>query len=706
MFHRIFSQMPASKSRRICRFVAFLVFLLCASGVASAASKLTVAPAAATVPLGGTLQLKAEIDEVASTKILWKITPQAGVPSTGLGSVTSAGLYTAPSSLPPRQSLAIQATSQAYPNLRATVTIDVVNPKPTVTRSTPAPLPVGYSLLTITGTNFVSGATINFGGVPLVTDFISSTQLAAIVHAPSSGTYVASVTNPAPGGGTSRGLALATGSANLPSYSGAVRFLEQCTFGPTPALIAQVQQLGYEQFLGQQFQLHSSVWLRYPDGDQNASVPPQFYSNALNNSDQVRQRVALALSEIFVTSGVQLTDPDAVQQWQNLLLNDAFANYSKLLGDVTLSPSMGNYLDMVNNAKADPVAGTSPDENYAREVMQLFSIGLYKLHQDGSLALDSTGAPIPTYNQDVIEGFSAAFTGWTYAPANPRESWWGNPPNYASPMVPMEAYHDTNPKLLLDNVTSPAGQSAPQDLIAALASISNHPNVAPFFSKQLIQHLVTSNPSPAYIARVAAVFENNGKYVRGDLASVVQAILLDPEARAGDDNPAIATGGHLREPALFMTGTLRALRGIGSPKDSTIEQWGAEMGQDITNSPDVFNYFPIGYQVPATGQTAPEMGIFNPATAIVRANWVANLVFGSGKVGQAASYSLADWTSIAKEDLLVDKLDLFFLHGQMSAGLRAAVFHAMNVYPPQQSLQRVQQALYVVLTSPEYQVEQ
>jgi uncharacterized protein (DUF1800 family) len=667
--------------------------------------KLTISPANVIVALGDTASFKAELNGVATTKVTWSILPENGI-SSGLGDVDTKGNFSAPLQFPKVTKVLVQANSIADPKLRAIADVTLINAPPFIHYGNPSPLPIGYSLLYLTGTGFLPDARITFNGQEIPTDFISTTQVAAVVNVPSEGSYPIHITNPAPGGMASKDVVFKTAPSWAPSYTGAVRFLEQSTFGPTPALIQHVQQVGYGNFLNEQFNSNVTRWSTSPAGDSKAAVPPQFYTAAINNADQLRQRVALALSEIFVTSGVKLTNSYAVAAWQNMLLADAFTTYPKLLKDVTLSPSMGNYLDMAGNAKADPVAGTSPDENYAREILQLFSIGLNELNDDGTLALDANGNPIPTYTQATVENFAAAFTGWTYPP-EPwiTDSWW-NPEHYGSPMVAFQEYHDTNPKTLLNGYELPAGQTAAADLDHALLNITSHHNVGPFFCTQLIQHLVTSNPSPAYVKRVAAVFNNDGNGVRGNLAAVVRAILLDPEARAGDNAPAAADYGHMREPALFLAGTMRAFNGFANPISNYTWDQGASMGEDITNSPDVFNYFPITYQVASTGQVAPEMGIFYTATALGRADWVASLTFGIGKFGYDNTYSLADWTSIPNDSLLLDKMNLFFLHGQMSASLRQAIFTAMSAYPANQRTQKIEQALYVLLTSPEYQVEQ
>ena len=688
------------------RAIAFVLVLLGLSRatVARAADKLTVVPAIANLPLGQTLALTANLNGAATTAVKWKVVP-GGSSTVGLGAVSTSGVFTAPYSMPTSgAAIGVEAVSTANASLHATATLTLTMPVPVIASASPQTLPIGISLLTIQGSGFLPTSAILLNGKVLSTDFTSTGALSVVVNIPVAGIETIKVlTNP--GGLVSNIFKLKTAPVTTPSYSAAVRFLEQSTFGPTPALVEHVQQVGFQGFLTEQFALKDTVWKQYTTGTTKNPLPPQFYSYAVNNQDQLRQRVALALSEMIVTSGVKLSAQGEVIAWQNLLLADALGKYRRLLNDVTLSPSMGDYLDMANNAKADPVAGTSPDENYAREVMQLFSIGLNKLNLDGSLQLDGSGNPIPNYNQDQIEGLSAAFTGWTYAPknGNPLEFW--APLNPGAPMVPVESYHDTNPKQLLDGVTLPAGQTAEADLKAALDVLANDPSVGPFVCKQLIQHLVTSNPSPAYISRVATVFNKDGHGNRGNLAAVVTAILLDAEARAGDNAPAAAGAGHQREPALLLAATMRALGGIVSPTDTQMWYWGSDMGQDITNSPDVFDYFPIGYQIPSTGQAGPEFGIYSSSSAISRANWVAYLVFGNGRMG-ANLYSLSSWTSIPTDALLLDKLNLFFLHGQMSAGLRAAVKAAMSGYASNQRAERTAQALYTVLISPEYQVEQ
>ena len=518
------------------------------------------------------------------------------------------------------------------------------------------------------------------------------------------------------------------------SAADAARLLEQATFGPTPSEVSRVAKLGLDAYLTEQtgkpatgysgfsFVPHvAASSCKYdpaaPTGTASLcardnytlfQVQRQFFENALTGSDQLRQRVAFALSQIFVVSGTEIYEAYGMAAYQNMLQNDAFGNFRQLLEDVTLSPVMGRYLDMANNNKPDPVRGTTPNENYAREVMQLFSIGVYKLNPDGTLLLDANKQPQPTYNQDVIEGLASVFTGWTDPPRPTANSAWVNPINYEGSMVSFPSHHDPGTKLLLDGLIIPAGQTPEADLKLALDTIFNHPNVGPFIATRLIQHLVTSNPSAPYAARVAAVFADNGHGVRGDLAAVVRAILADPEARG--DAPAGPAVAHLREPVLFMTTLMRAL---GASSDGVFlrGQVGA-MGQPLFTPPTVFNFYPPSYTLPGKSTVAPEFFIQDAATALARANFVNTLVFGgtvapdptvTGSTG--TSLDLSALASAASAGALVDQLNGQLLHGSLSSAARDAIVTAVNAVAPGDGLGRAKAAAYLLATSAQFQVE-
>ncbi|HVM46787.1 MAG TPA: DUF1800 family protein, partial [Candidatus Acidoferrum sp.] len=367
--------------------------------------------------------------------------------------------------------------------------------------------------------------------------------------------------------------------------SAASRFLIQATFGPSPSDVASVQSIGYTNWLLNQFSLPATHHLPLILSNQSPDPTLPYPGNTVFNDwwqisctapDQLRQRIAFALSEIMVVSdvGVLQDNGRALTSYYDTLLDNAFGNFRTLLEAVTLAPAMGLYLDMQGNAKGSLITGAHADENFAREVQQLFSVGLNHLWPDGSLVMDSTGNLVPTYDQNVIMGFAAVFTGWNYYQpnqANGRLPTKFNPsPNYTNPMVLVPTYHDLNTKLLLDNVVLPqawGSQADPsstnfdaycsQDLELALNSIFNHQNVGPFICRQLIQRLVTSNPSPGYLYRVVQAFNNNGAGVRGDLQAVIKAILLDYEARS-PAAPTLTSYGKQREPLLRVTAAARA----------------------------------------------------------------------------------------------------------------------------------------------------
>lgn len=516
------------------------------------------------------------------------------------------------------------------------------------------------------------------------------------------------------------------------SYEDTVRFLEQSTFGPTPALVQHVQQVGFNAFLTEQFNAPVSPYpAMTPPASTNTTTqcgqttdpgyqacvrdtfsmyPNQvaFFKNALNQSvtsDQLRQRVAFALGQIFVTSGLDVNLAYAMREYQQLLTNDAFTNYRQILYDVTLSPMMGHYLNMANNNK--PAGANTPNENYAREVLQLLSIGLYQLNQDGTLKTDLSGQPIPTYDQDTIEGFAYTFTGWTYPlvpGAAPRNN---NPSYYLGQMYVVPQNHATTAKELLDGYIIPATQtatteSANRELNQAIDNIFNHPNVGPFISRLLIQRLVTSNPSPAYVGRVAAVFNNNGQNVRGDMKSVIKAILLDPEARGEvKTDPAY---GHLREPVLYVTGVLRALN---ATSDGDLSPQTNTMGQNLFYSPSVFNYYSPNYKLPGKELYGPEFGIQTTAAAINRANFINTVTYS--RINTATGGTTVDLSALqavaSDPSKLVATLDQLLMHNSMSPAMRGVVTAAVTNIPAANTLQRAQAAFYLVATSSQYQVE-
>jgi uncharacterized protein (DUF1800 family) len=393
-------------------------------------------------------------------------------------------------------------------------------------------------------------------------------------------------------------------------------------------------------------------------------------------------------------------------------VRDAFSNYRQLLEDITLNPAMGAYLNMLQNDKADPARGTLPNENYARELMQLFAIGLYNLNLDGSLTLSSSGFPIATYGQDAILGTAAVLTGWTYAQpgvANPvfrpgvaTQSW-------RDPMINIAGRHQTTAKNILNGVTLPANQTAAQDLKTTLDTIFNHPNVGPFIARQLIQRLVTSNPSPGYIYRVTAVFNDNGQGVRGDLKAVVRAILMDYDARVGF--LAAQNAGHEREPVLRVTNLLRAFNATAPSGKYSVRNAYANLDEEAMHSPTVFNFFGPDYSAPgaiaAAGLKSPEFEITTDTTVISAANYLRTAIYvylGPG-TDRITLNLTAEQTRASDPAGLVDHLNAVLMAGGMSPSMRNIMINAVTQIPSNNPTERVRTAIYLVVNSPEFVVD-
>jgi len=504
------------------------------------------------------------------------------------------------------------------------------------------------------------------------------------------------------------GFAQTTASVMTPRA--AARFLDQATWGPTPASIAQLQQTGIAKWLAAQFALNTSDLPDQPilasNGNSNNNLGPvqlAFFQNAVNGQDQLRQRVAFALSEIWVVSAVSTKPAYAFPPYWRIFRDNAFGNYRDLIKAVTLSPAMGNYLNMANNNKANASKGTAANENYSRELMQLFTLGLTQLNPDGSPVLDSSNNPVPTYDQAVVTSQAKAFTGWTYPTAPGATAKVNNPAYYFGQMIPVQSEHDTTSKTVVAGIVIPAGQTAEQDLESVLDALMAQKTMAPFVSRQLIEHLVASNPSPAYIERVADVFLNDGSGTRGNLQAVVTAILTDPEARAGDDPGAAPNPnfGHMREPVLFMANLLRGLNAtLGASSapynDATL------MGQQLFYPPTVFSYFSPLYTL-ENGLTAPEFGIYSTQTAAERADVVNTALYGS--LDKSTKVDLSPFEQYQNNvSGLVQYISYVFLHNSMSSGLQEAATKAASAVTSPQA--QAQAALYLALTSSEYQIIQ
>ena len=511
-----------------------------------------------------------------------------------------------------------------------------------------------------------------------------------------------------------------------PTAADAQRFLSQATFGATDALIAHVQNVGFDAFLNEQFAAPTSSHLAFVDAAVAALPSPSpsatpnqptltmtndaWWTYATAAPDQLRQRVAFALSETLVVSlnsGGLGNKPFALPAYFDVLVRDASGNYRQLLEDITLNPAMGEYLNMLKNDKGNPSLGVLPNENYAREIMQLFSIGLYKLNLDGSLTLSASGLPIATYYQDAVLGTAATFTGWTYHQNGTPV--FNAPQDWRNPMVNVASHHSTDAKTILNGVLLPANQSAAQDLQTVLDTIFNHPNVGPFICQQLIQRLVTSNPSPGYVYRVASVFNNNGSGVRGDMKAVVRAILMDYDAR-GSARTAQGAG-HQREPVLRVTNLLRGF-GASSPNGKfSVRGAYAALDEEAMHSPTVFNFFSPDYVAPgdiaAAGLKSPEFEITTETTAVSQANFLRNAIYSYlGPASNKITLNISNEMTLASNpSALVDHLDALLMAGSMSSAMRTTLINAVTQIPSNNPTERARTAIYLVINSPEYTIE-
>jgi uncharacterized protein (DUF1800 family) len=529
-------------------------------------------------------------------------------------------------------------------------------------------------------------------------------------------------------------------------YSGdRIRFLEQATFGPTAELDQRIRRIGLRIWLSEQFQAqYPSVNNPYPDLALQSStttvgcptsLPTEerrvclrdfysmyqlqkwFYKDALYGEAQLRHRVAWALSQIWVTSGQGIQQASHMIAYHKILSNNAFGNYRDLMKEMTLNPTMGEYLDMARSTR------TNPNENYPREILQLFTIGLFKLNQNGTVMLDANNQPIPSYTQTDVNNFTKVFTGWSFCnngtnPACPSAV--AGTVNFKDPMLLNQANHDVTAKTLLSypnavNPTIVAGLNGTVEIDQALDNIFYHPNVPPFVSKLLIQQLVTSNPSAAYVGRIAAVFTNNGFGVRGDLKAVVKAILLDPEARGNAKTS--PTYGKLREPVQLVTNILRQFNvrsADGSTEsDGVINGVASAVGQDSFRSPTVFNYYSMDYVLPGTALDGPEFNLLTTGTAIGRTNIGNTLTFSrinvSADAPNGTSIDLNEMTQLAQNDptgnQLMDALDRKLMHGTMPTVMRNTILTAVMAVSSATPIARAQQAIYLVVTSSQYQVQ-
>ena len=522
--------------------------------------------------------------------------------------------------------------------------------------------------------------------------------------------------------------------SDIPANDGeAARFLLQASFGPTTAEIARVRQIGYRAWIDAELAKPAS--LQKPYLDFIAAIPEPVYQNArleawyknsITGSDQLRQRVAYALSQIFVTSdlnGELNNEVYGMAIYYDLLAGGAFGRYRDLLENVTLSPIMGVYLSMLGNAKPNIALNIRPDENYAREIMQLFSIGLVKLNADGSTQINA-GAPIPTYNNTNIRAFAHVLTGWHFGNCTEFEYCGPGYPLAIGARIPMRgfaAFHHVEPDAdplndtLLNGVVRPSAGTPDSNLDFALDNIANHPNVGPFIGRRLIQNLVSSNPSPDYIARITAVFNNSGSGVRGDLAAVVKAILLDPEARTMGGNR-----GKLREPILREVALLRTFNGRAADNRYRLHNPEFPYAQAPGRANSVFNYFQPDYRLPgeitSLNLYSPEFQITTETTITNASNeytvWAALYHIGAWPDAPADRifFDLRPAAALASNpDNMADYYNVLLMGGSMSVTMRTLLINYANTIPltagnDSGGRVRASEMLMLIMSSPEFSV--
>lgn len=499
----------------------------------------------------------------------------------------------------------------------------------------------------------------------------------AAARATASGTAsitVSAVGNPGPGPG--------------PIDLASVRLLDQATFGPTTADVARLKSLGVTGWLSEQFGMPETA-IADPGHNGNSQMQAQYLARLWTAPDQLRQRVAYALAQILVISMNKNNYPEQVVPLQQILSRNAFGNYRTLLGEVAISSPMGKYLDMANSNKPSPAS--SANENFPRELLQLFSIGLVRLNADATPMLDARAQPIATYSQAEVQQLALALTGWTYAGSG-NNNW----ENFNGPLVPRDVNHDARAKSFL-GCSLPANQTAQQDLNAALDCVFKHPNVGPFVSLRLIRQMVKSNPSPAYVARVSAVFDNNGSGVRGDLRALVRSILTDSEARSDSVS---GISGRLRDPVQHLGALLRQLGGtVAATNQLSWELF--QSGEAPLSPPSVFGFYSPLFRVPQTLLAGPEFQIYSPTEAVLRGNLFWRVLTQPG--GDFA-LSLAPFTAVAANTTaLIDKVDGVLLYGRMPAGMRRVLATAIEAQGD--NTQRVLIALYLAVLSGQHAVQ-
>lgn len=551
--------------------------------------------------------------------------------------------------------------------------------------------------------------------------------------------------------GNSIGENTLSGLGLLPNLNAASRFLAQASFGADYEAIEAMAQTSYKAWIEEQISMpftfdhlqhtldvtNAELQGVFDNNGDPTDVEPEirywhdgWWKNVMESPNMLRARVAFALSEIFVVSEVGVLDDEALglANYYDMLCQNAFGNFRDLLLEVTLHPCMGRYLTSVNNPKSNPAINRFPDENYAREIMQLFTIGLYELNPDGTKKVDEASNFIPTYDNYDIFQLAKVFTGLTYGDAflfgqNPASQY-----TFTMPMEMYDTWHEPGPKQLVNGgmIEDRNPVDGMADIVDAIDHLANHPNVAPFIGTRLIQRLVKSNPSPAYVGRVSAVFNDNGSGVRGDLGAVVKAILLDPEARDCSQQD-MDDAGMLREPMIRYTHLSRAFN-ASSPNGqyrNDMDEFYDRTGQRPLAAETVFNFFQTDFQpigaIQQDGKVAPEFQILNSRTTIGYANKVHDWLIDNDLMEWYRLYGDEDYNGDEMEveldfqdevemmeqgqlEQVIERLNLIMLHGQMTDYTRTQIVNALADLPNSIALDKVRVAVFLIMISPDYAI--
>ena len=583
------------------------------------------------------------------------------------------------------------------------VSIEVVNEGKIITRSlpvyvqtnvsslqvSPSILSSGPVLLTVTGTSFPTEGLVFLDNKAMTTITSSSTSITAKGYLPPWKVGAVSV-----GVGASSGATQEAAVAIQPSavpFDEASRFATQAAFGPRSDVVARIQQIGLSSWITEQLAQPAVAY------DPTISAKTQFNRAATGGTSLLRLRLAWSFQN-FLVSQAAFQEFSAIP-YEVLLEKDSTGNFRQLMTDLASDANIGTLLNLAgNNSPTDQTQ--HPNQNFAREMLQLFTIGVNLLNEDGSLKLDASGDVIPAYTQDEIVGMSRVFTGWQYPPAiDPHFTGFAGF-DYSQPLIGVDEMHDQGSKIILGGVSIPANQGIVRDRQIALDTIFDHPNLPPFISRLLIQHLVKSSPTPAYVQRIAKVFEDDGSGVRGNLTAVVTAILLDSEARSGDTIPK-ADDGFLQEPVLFQffAGSILQL----PVSDDQTNYYGAQLGQNWWYSPSVFGSYHPDYLIPGTSINSPEFQIFNNQSAITRSAYLWAMITGTAP-GYNPNYTSWLYTNFTNVPDLLDALDHLAFHGQMPAADKSAIIAYCQQLDVTDLRAQFQSAIFLALNSDSYTV--